>query len=72
MIYISIAAQIMAAAAMIVHVPQTVIDNQGTVGKCNPYPGAVAADCLELIGHMLDDNVKMRCSEGFLRYYNPS
>ena len=63
MIYITLAAQIMAAVAMIVHVPQTVIDNEGTVGRCHPYPGAVAADCLELIGNMLDDNVVKWCQE---------
>ena len=61
MIYITLAVQIMATAAMTVHVPQTVINNGGTVGRCHPYPGAVAADCLELVGNMLDDNVKIRC-----------
>ena len=66
MIYITLAAQITTAVAMIIHVPQTVTANGGTVGECHPYPGAVAADCLELIGHMLNDNVRLCCRENFL------
>ena len=66
MIYITLAAQITAAIAMIIHAPQTVTINGGTVGECHPYPGAVAADCLELIGHMLNDNVRLCCRENSL------
>ena len=40
--------------------------NGGTVGECHPYPGAIAADCLELIGHMLNDNVRLCCRENSL------
>ncbi|KIM45724.1 hypothetical protein M413DRAFT_24856 [Hebeloma cylindrosporum] len=58
----------MAAVAMIVNVPHAVPVQGGTVGTCHPYPGAVAADCLELIGHMLDDDMKLRCWKDSVEY----
>jgi hypothetical protein len=36
------------------------------VGNCHPYPGAVAQDCLELIGNNLGSEVQTACTPGGL------
>ncbi|KDR69164.1 hypothetical protein GALMADRAFT_160479 [Galerina marginata CBS 339.88] len=38
--------------------------SQGGVGSCHPYPGAVAPDCLQLIGDNLGNDSPLACSDG--------
>jgi hypothetical protein len=35
-----------------------------SIGTCHPYPGAVAQDCLELIGNNLGSEVQTACTGG--------
>lgn len=35
-----------------------------TIGSCHPYPGAVAKDCLNLIGENLDNDAMVSCGGG--------
>jgi len=35
-----------------------------TLSDCHPYPGAVAQDCLELIGSHLNDDTALACDNG--------
>ncbi|KAF8956410.1 hypothetical protein BDZ97DRAFT_1851820 [Flammula alnicola] len=35
-----------------------------TVGACHPYPGAVAQDCLQLIGNNLGNDTELACEQG--------
>jgi hypothetical protein len=32
-----------------------------TIGSCHPYPGAVAQDCLKLIGNSLNNDTEVPC-----------
>jgi len=36
----------------------------GIIGNCHPYPGAVAEDCLQLIGPNLNSKVQTPCTDG--------
>lgn len=40
--------------------PLAVVGQTGP-GSCHPYPGAVAQDCLELIGNNLGDDTTIAC-----------
>ncbi|KAF9465443.1 hypothetical protein BDZ94DRAFT_1234602 [Collybia nuda] len=40
--------------------PLTVLGQTGP-GSCHPYPGATAADCLELIATNLNDSTELAC-----------
>lgn len=35
-----------------------------SIGNCHPYPGAVAQDCLQLIGQHLNDDNQTTCTNG--------
>lgn len=38
------------------------ITSAATIGNCHPYPGAVAQDCLELIGQNLGSEAQASCT----------
>lgn len=38
--------------------------NATSIGPCHPYPGAVAQDCLELVGQYLNNEDSAACSNG--------
>ena len=59
MIYTARAVKILAAIALLVNVAQG-----AGVGNCHPYPGAVAADCLKLIGDNLNNDTQLSCTNG--------
>jgi len=59
MIYAACVAQILAAIALFVNAAQGDI-----ISDCHPYPGAVAADCLKLIGDNLSNDTELSCTNG--------
>ena len=40
------------------------ITSAATIGSCHPYPGAVAQDCLQLIGQNLNSEAQTSCTGG--------